>query len=298
MSSPANEPQFQTVLGCRHCVKNTAYLTESIMVELESSQDVPAAKSKPWRSKKLKTTQNCFDGLTIEGDLDDEGSDYTTSPSSDTSTLDSDQESDVIKITNEEITHLLPSKMVPEHPNRHNKCKHLAKWSTWTTQAPTNSGVLAAITTVAQDNLIEEDVVPAVLTAKAAKQNLIYYFYDIVQLNAAMKSSLNGLIGHLKTHFPPMYQSYLVMTSHETPLTEDELKLARGEKVIDSDTAAAAYLTQLEQASANLVNAFNKQVNKAFGDWSQEKFEDLLAKWLIACDQPFEEVEKPEFKAL
>jgi hypothetical protein len=84
------------------------------------------------------------------------------------------------------------------------------------------------------------------------------------------------LIGHLKTHFPPMYQLYLVMTSHGTPLTEDELKLARGEKVIDSDTAAAAYLTQLEQASANLVNAFNKQVNKAFGDWSQENLKTCL----------------------
>ncbi|KAG2124096.1 hypothetical protein BD769DRAFT_1669607 [Suillus cothurnatus] len=276
------------------------------MVELESSQDVPAVKSKPQRSKKLKTTQNRFDGLTIEGDLDDEGSDYTTGPSSDTSMSDSDQESNVIKITNEEITHLLPSKMVPEHPNRHNK----------------HNGASAAIATVAQDNLIEEDVVPAVLTAKAAKQNLIYYFYDIVQLNAAgqagdagdkhykcylgnqkvltitwaMKSSLNGLIGHFKTHFPPMYQLYLVMTSHGTPPTEDELKLAQGEMVLDPD-AAAAYLMQLKQASANLVDAFNKQVNKAFGDWSQEKFEDLLAKWLVACDQPFKDVEKPEFKA-
>jgi hypothetical protein len=85
------------------------------------------------------------------------------------------------------------------------------------------------------------------------------------------------------------------MTSHGTPPTEDELKLAQGEMVLDPD-AAAAYLMQLKQASANLVDAFNKQVNKAFGDWSQEKFEDLLAKWLVACDQPFEDVEKPEFK--
>ncbi|KAG2040827.1 hypothetical protein BDR03DRAFT_857266, partial [Suillus americanus] len=146
------------------------------------------------------------------------------------------------------------------------------------------------------------------------KQNPIYYFYDIVQVNAmgqasdtgdkhykcylgnrkvltityAMKSSLNGLIWHLKTHFLPMYQLYLILKSCGTSPTEDELKMARGEKVLDPD-AAAAYLTQLEQASANLVNAFNKQVNKAFGNWSQEKFKDLLAKWLVTCDQPFEE---------
>jgi hypothetical protein len=91
-----------------------------------------------------------------------------------------------------------------------------------------------------------------------------------------------------------MYQLYLILKSRRTPPTEDELKIAQGKKVLDPDTAAA-YLTQLEQASANLVDAFNKQVNKAFGDWNQDKFEDLLAKWLIACDQPFDEVEKPEF---
>jgi hypothetical protein len=29
--------------------------------------------------------------------------------------------------------------------------------------------------------------------------------------------------------------------------------------------------------------------------WDQKKFEDLLTRWIIACDQPFDEVEKPEF---
>jgi len=28
--------------------------------------------------------------------------------------------------------------------------------------------------------------------------------------------------------------------------------------------------------------------------WNQEKFEELLTKWIIASDQPFKEVEKPE----
>lgn len=31
--------------------------------------------------------------------------------------------------------------------------------------------------------------------------------------------------------------------------------------------------------------------------WNQEKFEQLLIEWMIACDQPFDEVEKPEFIA-
>jgi hypothetical protein len=39
------------------------------------------------------------------------------------------------------------------------------------------------------------------------------------------------------------------------------------------------------------LNKHHKQVTKVFGDWNQARFEELLAQWLIACDQPFEEVE-------
>jgi hypothetical protein len=31
------------------------------------------------------------------------------------------------------------------------------------------------------------------------------------------------------------------------------------------------------------------------GPWDQETFEQLLTEWIVACDQPFDEVEKPEF---
>ena len=29
--------------------------------------------------------------------------------------------------------------------------------------------------------------------------------------------------------------------------------------------------------------------------WDQAKFEHLLTEWIVACDQPFDEVEKEEF---
>jgi hypothetical protein len=32
--------------------------------------------------------------------------------------------------------------------------------------------------------------------------------------------------------------------------------------------------------------------------WDYEKFEQLLMEWIVACDQPFDEVEKPEFIAM
>ncbi|KAG2738606.1 hypothetical protein P692DRAFT_20823277 [Suillus brevipes Sb2] len=87
-----------TVLSRGHCAKNTTHLTESITAELEGSQDVPAIKSKPQRSKKSKTAQNSnrFNGLTVEGDLDDEGSDYASpSSSQEDTTSASDHESDI-----------------------------------------------------------------------------------------------------------------------------------------------------------------------------------------------------------
>jgi hypothetical protein len=31
------------------------------------------------------------------------------------------------------------------------------------------------------------------------------------------------------------------------------------------------------------------------GPWDQAKFERLLTEWIVACDQPFDEVEKEEF---
>ena len=32
--------------------------------------------------------------------------------------------------------------------------------------------------------------------------------------------------------------------------------------------------------------------------WNEKEFEELLTRWIVACDQPFDEVEKPEFIAL
>jgi hypothetical protein len=73
-----------------------------------------------------------------------------------------------------------------------------------------------------------------------------------------------------------MYKLYLLWKSRGTPPTEDELKIARGEKLLDPD-AAADYIHQLEQASANIVDAFNKQVNKAFVSISVVLLSNLMS---------------------
>ncbi|TDL19648.1 hypothetical protein BD410DRAFT_841993 [Rickenella mellea] len=159
------------------------------------------------------------------------------------------------------------------------------------------------------------------------KHNPIYHFYENVPNNAegkpgqdgdkhyrcyhgsrkiftitkAMCTSLNGLIGHLKTTFPLHYRLYKVLKARNGPPTMEELLFAANKKTMDA-SVAATYLQSLEHASNNLVKAFEKQSNnaaqKAMGKWDQSKFENLLVDWLAGNDQPFEEVERPEFTAL
>ena len=56
------------------------------------------------------------------------------------------------------------------------------------------------------------------------------------------------------------------------------------------------WLGKYEATSSTIQNAFKKQLEAAAGPWDQEKFEDLLAKWIVATDQPFYTVDDPEFR--
>jgi hypothetical protein len=60
-----------------------------------------------------------------------------------------------------------------------------------------------------------------------------------------------GLIGHIKTHFPVMYQLYLHLKDCDEPPTEDDIAIASGRKILDS-TLAAEYLLKLEKLPAAL----------------------------------------------
>ena len=39
-------------------------------------------------------------------------------------------------------------------------------------------------------------------------------------------------------------------------------------------------------------------INTFKGPWDQERFDDLLAKWIVATDQPFSMVDEPEFRMM
>jgi len=115
-----------------------------------------------------------------------------------------------------------------------------------------------------------------------------------------------------------MYSFYTLLKERpvDDPITQEEISVASGKTTLNPG-ATANYIKNLEEKSESIRRAFEKQESQALvrsclgncgfflaenggtqGEWDQGKFEELLLEWIIACDQPFDEVEKPEFKKL
>lgn len=108
-----------------------------------------------------------------------------------------------------------------------------------------------------------------------------------------------------------MHQFYCILKNCDEPPTPDEIAITSGKKQPD-EHAEAEYIRKLEKSSENIKKAFEDQQAHAAvsnvifsnilmlrsdgqGPWDQEKFKRLLTEWIVACDQPFNEVKKPEF---
>ncbi|KAF8219965.1 hypothetical protein L208DRAFT_785578 [Tricholoma matsutake] len=160
-------------------------------------------------------------------------------------------------------------------------------------------------------------------TGRKLKKSPIYHFYEIVTngpdgtpgddgdvhyrclhgahkvctIKRSMRSNLNVLVNNLRVRVKLMYQLYCMLKDREEPPTPDEIAIASGKKQLDGHTEVE-YLKKLEKVSENIKKAFEDQQAWAAGPWDQEKFEQHLAEWIVACYQPFDEVEKPEFVAM
>ncbi|THU75934.1 hypothetical protein K435DRAFT_706104, partial [Dendrothele bispora CBS 962.96] len=106
-----------------------------------------------------------------------------------------------------------------------------------------------------------------------------------------------GLTYHLKSHFSAMFRLYEILHQSSEPPTSEEIEIASGKKTLNPKSVHA-YLLKLERASEDIQKALENQAAKAAGPWDQSRFEGLLVEWIVACDQPFEEVKRPEFKQL
>ncbi|KAJ6609173.1 hypothetical protein B0H10DRAFT_2194010 [Mycena sp. CBHHK59/15] len=297
--------------------RHTDKLTESLAAEhadddgnpevTRASRALRAGGTRAPRAKFVPETQSeeeddDFDMPALEDPSDSDASDTEGEP-----------------MDNEEIADLLSSKTVPAHGGRSSKPQTRHKTSA-TKRKQTEDSASARpakkATRVTIEEVDDEDDPP-----KATFKNPIYLFYDMVPKNSegsvgktgdkhykcrhgngriitvtkAMRYNVGGLTTHLKKEFPVMYRLYCALyTRREEPPTQQEIELARGDVPIDSE-AAKAYLGKVETATANILKSLEVQAKKARGDFSQEVFNTLLAEYIVACDQPFDTVEKPEF---
>ncbi|KAF5372594.1 hypothetical protein D9758_005206 [Tetrapyrgos nigripes] len=107
----------------------------------------------------------------------------------------------------------------------------------------------------------------------------------------------SALTGHLKCHFLAHCPMYEVLHQRQEPPTQEEKDIASNKISLDSD-AAKDYLKKLDTISNNIQSMFEKQLTVKQEPWDQAKFEELLAKWMAACDQLFTAVKDPEFQEL
>ena len=85
-----------------------------------------------------------------------------------------------------------------------------------------------------------------------------------VQMNIQMfyvSDDFLGLTGHLKTHFPSMYQLFCILNNQDQPPNEDEIAVAQGCKMMDAKVASK-WLQKPEKSSSNLNDMFKHQIDQ------------------------------------
>jgi hypothetical protein len=73
---------------------------------------------------------------------------------------------------------------------------------------------------------------------------------------------LIGLVGHLRTHFKPLFNLYMALKDRETLPTDDEIAFASGCKEFTGQDQAE-YLKALEARASTIASAFLRQEQAA-----------------------------------
>ena len=93
-----------------------------------------------------------------------------------------------------------------------------------------------------------------------------------------------------------MHRIYLAMKERSPDeITPEVISIASGKTVL-GPAAMSDFLGNYETTTTTIQAAFKKQLDAAAGAWDQDRFEDLLAKWIVATDQSFYTVDDPEFR--
>ncbi|KAF5374248.1 hypothetical protein D9758_004531 [Tetrapyrgos nigripes] len=108
-------------------------------------------------------------------------------------------------------------------------------------------------------------------------------------------SLLNGLRNHLKSNFRSLFNFYEVLKDCDGPITQQEIDITAGCAPLNVKFQATLDV-EIEQCQETIKESFSQQQAAAqVRAMGSGQFKDLLVKWIVACDQPFSEVEQQEF---
>ncbi|KAJ7143233.1 hypothetical protein C8R46DRAFT_1046247 [Mycena filopes] len=120
----------------------------------------------------------------------------------------------------------------------------------------------------------------------------------VIELTRTSNGNVLPLKNHLKNNFAQHYRMFLLWSTDQSLVpTQEELKIAEGKQDMTAQVARK-FQDGLAKVEGNIVTLMNKHAENAKEPWNQSHFEELLAKWIAATDQPFSVVEEPEFKTL
>ncbi|KAI9511489.1 hypothetical protein F5148DRAFT_1146813 [Russula earlei] len=235
--------------------------------------------SNPMQSCKHKATAKCKQAVMDDTNTDADDTDFTTSSAE----YGSEDPSDFTEISNEEIADMLPSKTILEVSNKKGHMHVLKpKIKMKSTPAPPREKARTCSVEVEEiDNMDSPcwmaagsfETPNSKKKAGNVKRSPVYLFYKVVS---------KGSYGSLGEDGNPMYQLYCILKNHDKPPVPNEITITSGKQQLNGQVEAE-YMRNLEKSSENIKKAF------------EDQFEQLLTEWVVACDQPFDKVEKPEF---
>ncbi|CAA7257320.1 unnamed protein product [Cyclocybe aegerita] len=283
--------------------------------QFDDDGQLDAAQPKRRRKKKTKAANpdtNAKDGT------------FAVDSSSDAEMADSGSDVEGRLVMNTELADMLPAKTIPGGVSRkHSKRRQsssaalptMKKLCQRATVEDAENNEVQVVNTLTSIIITEAPPLPShppslkkagsassvASTATRGKRNNIYLFYEevttaadgttvegnryyccyhgsrkVFTITPAMKHSVKNMIHHLEAHFPQMHKLWAHLERRRELPTEIEIKIV----------SASKELSQKDMA------------NYLKSTWDQGHFEELLAKWIIECDEPFDVVECPSFKEL
>lgn len=112
-------------------------------------------------------------------------------------------------------------------------------------------------------------------------------------------------MSHLETQFPALFEVYKDISIRREKPTLLEVRIAKGmasseeisQHVLAVRARNDALMRDFGQVSSYSVELGSLLMSTQTG-FDHETFTQILSDWVVACDQPFEEVERPEFRRL